>query len=771
MYFRIIKNEILKSKAITLIITMFVAIASMLVTLAIILAVNLAGSVDTLMEKSKTTHFLQMHSGELNHESLEQFAEQNDNVEEFQVLEFLNIDGSQILFSTTSLADNMQDNGLSIQSEKFDFLLDLDGNVINPKEGELYVPICYLREHITSVGDRVELCGKTFTVAGFLRDSQMNSTLSSSKRFLVSEGDFKELQESGKVEYLIEFRVKDLSALGLFEAAYTAAGLPANGPTITYGLFKTLNSFSDGIMIGVILFVSLLVVAVAFLCIRFTLLAKMEEDFREIGVMKAIGLRAFHIRSLYLAKYAAMGGVGCLVGYLFALVLEGMLTENIRLYMGKSTNASFSALFAVLGVLFVFFAILVYVSLVLRHIGSISATEAIRFGTRQGKTEKTCGFSLSRNRYLSANVFLGVQDVILRKKLYATMLFVLILASFLMIVPQNLYYTISSKEFSTYMGIGNCDLRVDLQQTENMIQKSDEIRAEMENDPDINKSVVLTTKIFKTSTQENLKVELGDHTVFPINYSQGKVPVTETEIALSEMNSEALGKTVGDSITIFVGQEERYLTVCGVYSDITNGGKTAKATFSDSSLYPSDIMWSILLADVTNDALVPEKVSSYGALFPDVKIAHISNYIEEIFGQTISSVENTSYAALAIALSITLLVTMLFMKMLIAKDIYSIGVMKAIGFTNRDIREQYMTRSLVILLISVLLGTLLANTLGETLGGMVLSSFGASSFQFTPNPLWAYFLCPLGMICAVLIGGSIGTFQAGKIKLSEQIKE
>ena len=105
---------------------------------------------------------------------------------------------------------------------------------------------------------------------------------------------------------MIEFRLKDLSALSEFETAYASAGLEANGPTITYPLFKTLNAISDGLLIAVILLISVLVVVIAFMCIRFTLLAKIEDDYREIGVMKAIGLRLSDIKKIYLAKYTAI---------------------------------------------------------------------------------------------------------------------------------------------------------------------------------------------------------------------------------------------------------------------------------------------------------------------------------------------------------------------------------------------------------------------------------------------------------------------------------
>ncbi|MCK7467805.1 MAG: ABC transporter permease [Desulfosudis oleivorans] len=81
----------------------------------------------------------------------------------------------------------------------------------------------------------------------------------------------------------------------------------ANGPTITYPLFRMINALSDGLLIALILLVGALVVAIAFLCIRFTLLAKIEDDYREIGVMKAIGLRVSDIKqNLPDPKYVAI---------------------------------------------------------------------------------------------------------------------------------------------------------------------------------------------------------------------------------------------------------------------------------------------------------------------------------------------------------------------------------------------------------------------------------------------------------------------------------
>jgi putative ABC transport system permease protein len=772
MYYRAIRNDIVRSKAITLTTMLFVAAAAMLVSLAAILVVNLSDAIDTLMRQAKTPHFMQMHAGALDMARLTAFTEQEEAVAEFQVIEFLNIDGAQIVFEGDSLADSVQDNGFSVQSEKFDFLFDLDGNIIQVADGEVYVPVNYMQDGTATVGDRVEVAGKQFTVTGFLRDSQMNSLLSSSKRFLVSQNEFAALRGFGSVEYLIEFRLHDLATLGAFESAYTAAGLEANGPTITYPLFKMLNGLSDGLMIAVILLVSALVVTVAFLCIRFTLLAKIEDDYREIGVMKAIGLRVSDIKKIYLAKYTAIAAAGSLLGFGLSFVFRDTLLANIRLFMGESENASLAPLLGVISVLLMYLAIVAYVNGVLGRFRKIPPAEAIRFGISQEKSSGAKHFRLSMNKLLSTNVFLGMKDVLARKKIYATMLAVLVLAAFIMIVPQNLYNTISAKSFITYMGVGNSDLRVDIQQTDNISEKAADIAAAMQNDDDISIFVVLTTQTFRArledGSQERIKVELGDHSVFPLTYSEGRAPVAENEIALSVIHANEMGKKVGDVLPLLIEGQEKNITVSGIYSDVTNGGKTAKAIFTDTS---ADIMWSVINAELSDPSLLDSKIAEYAGRFEFAKVSDIDEFILQTYGSTISAIGKASYAAVGVALTIALLITLLFMRMLVAKDRYTIAVMKAFGFTNSDIKAQYLARSVFVLVVGILLGTLLANTLGEALAGVVIASFGASSFEFVINPFVAYLFSPLLMAAATLFATIAGTLDAGQIKISETIKE
>jgi len=772
VYSKIVKNDITKSKLISVTITVFIMIAALLTSLAAILGANLLSAIGTMLEKAKTPHFMQMHTGDVDMHRLNSFANEH-GAQDYQVMRFLNIDGTEIWIGHTSLADSVQDNGLSTQSSHFDFLLDLNGNIVHPADGEVYIPVFYMKELNIKTGEQVVIKDTVFTVAGFIRDSQMNAAMVSSKRFLVSENDLEALVPFGRLEYLIEFRLPDTAALSDFETNYIDAGMEANGPPpITWPLFQLANAISDGMMIAVLVFISALVILVTFLCVRFTLLAKIEEDYREIGVLKAIGIRVSGIKRIYLAKYGAMALAACFIGFLLSIVLQRPLMANIRLYMGESGNPTPGILLGLVGAILIFSVVILYVNRVLTIFRKISPVEAIRFDGPQEKAKGAKRLLLSKNRLFSANVFLGLKDILSRKKLYATMLAVLIISTFILVVPQNMYNTMASKNFMTYMGIGNCDVRFDIQQVDHISEKSAEILAALESDGNVSEYVLLTSYMFDVKMDDgstkHLKVELGDPMVFPIEYTSGAAPAADNEIALSNMAAEDYGKRVGEPIVLVIDGRDTPLTVSGIYSDITNGGKTAKAVFDTER---TNVLWSVIAVKLYNSADLDETVAGYRERFGFAKVANIDEYISQTFGGTVSAIGNASCASIAVTVLLTLLVTLLFMKMLVTKDRYSIAILKATGFTSRDIRRQYMTRSALVLIIGVIAGTVLANTLGEFVGVALISSFGASSFHFEINPVFAYLLAPLILAIPVMIATVFGVAGIRKIEISRYIKE
>lgn len=775
MYKKMIKNDIRKSKLITATIMAFILVAAMLTALAASLTVNLFSAIDNMLLSAKSIHFMQMHTGNVDMKQLRNFAEANDSVADYQVLKFLNIEGADIVIGNDSLAGSIQDNGLSVQGEKFDFLLNLNGEVIHPADGEIYVPIYYRQEGNAALGDTVTIHGISFRVAGFLRDSTMNAAMVSSKRFLVSQSDYERVREFGQLENLIEFRLAENTSFPVFEAAYQDAGLPANGPpAITYNQVKMINGITDGIMIAVLVLIGALVILVAFLCIRLSLLAKIEEDYKEIGVLKAIGMRVSQIKKLYLVKYGAIAGVACLLGFLVSLPLQTLFMQNIRLYMGEGGSPLSGFLFGLLGAMVIWGVIMLYVNGVLRRFRNISAAQAVRFGVSQEKAKSVRNFRLSNNSLFSPNIFLGIKDVLFRKKLYVTMLMVLVISSFIMIVPQNISSTISAESFITYMGMGICDVNIGVMRTqvEDVIGKAAEVSEVLAKDENVEKYVMFTGMMLDRKADDGtiakLRVTFGDYSAFPITYSKGHAPQSQSELALSVLNAKDLEKTVGDEIILIVDGAKKHLTVCGIYSDVTNGGRTAQATFDTNNGEILSVGIAVMFRDRQS---VKAAISQYREQFSFAKVTGIEESIGQMLGSIREAIKMASTVAALATVLLTLLVTVLFMKMLVAKDRYPIAILKSMGFTGSDIRGQYLTRSITVLALGVIIGTILANTLGELVGVAIVSSFGAATFHFEVNPWFVYLVSPLLITGCVIAATMFGVTGIQALKISEHIKE
>jgi putative ABC transport system permease protein len=135
---------------------LFVVAAAMLVALAAVLVVNLAGAIDTLMTQAKTPHFTQMHAGDLDLARLTAFAEQNESCRRFPGAG-ISQRGRRAVFifwvCRPFAGGQCAGQWLRGAKRKFDFLLDLDGNIIQVYDGEIYVPITYMQDGIARVGE------------------------------------------------------------------------------------------------------------------------------------------------------------------------------------------------------------------------------------------------------------------------------------------------------------------------------------------------------------------------------------------------------------------------------------------------------------------------------------------------------------------------------------------------------------------------------------------------------------------------------------------
>lgn len=736
---RIIWNDIKGNRLLAVTTWLFMAVSAFMIALTCFLFVSLIASVDTLMEKARTPDFLQMHAGEISEAELVRFAEKNEQVCDYQTLNFLNLENSSITLDGHSLADSTQDNGVCVQSGSFDYLLDLENEMIRVSDSEIYVPVCYRQEYDLAVGKTVQIGENSFIIAGFLRDSQMNSMMASSKRFLVSPSDYEKLKAAGSEEYLIEFLLQEGADVNTFATEYTDAGLPSNGPAITKPLIRMMNALSDGLMILVILLVSVVLLLISMLCIRFTLLTQLETDRKEIGMLKAIGISKGDIRQLYYLKFLALSGLGALIGLFFAMLVEGTISKHMQELYGVSENGLAGLLAAFAGVALTEGVLLLSVRRTLKCTEKLSAVEAL---TRQHDERK------SKKRQIFSSQHLIVALVIA-------------LGIFMMILPQNLLSTISSPQFVTYMGIGDGEIRLDIRQTEDIAGKTEQVEKILAGDERVARSVTLRTTscraILTDGSYTSLQVEQGSHTTFPVTYAEGESPKEKNEIALSYLCADELELSVGDELLLAVDGNTQKYTVCGIYSDITNGGKTAKVAYLHDN---GPLMWSVFYVSLKDDAVKDQWLSEYAAILSDsgisAKAVDIQEYVADTYGQTIREIRMAAWVAVVAAALVMLVVVILFTRLLVAKDRCDISLRKAIGFTCGDIKRLYFLGYLPVLLAGILAGILSGNLLGEKLAGLLLKTLGATGFRFLIDCKtvfgWIPVIAVITVFSAILLG-------------------
>jgi putative ABC transport system permease protein len=762
MFLKMVKNDFIRQKIVSLSVFVFITMAVILAASAINNIANLIQSMSDLQERAIPADITQMHAGEFDQAEVDKFTEdQRENIAIQETMVLLTLDGSNIHFGNNqTMAGTIQDISFVVQNKDFDFILDLDNEKLDVKEGFVAVPIYFMQQYDLKIGDSITVKSgeyeKEFLISDYARDYEMNSSLTSSKRFVINQADYNEMlvKQAGELEYLIEFQLHEKGDSDAVQTAYIEGSLPANGPTVGGKVFLLFNAMSDATVAMLIILISILLIMIASLCIRLTFLATIDEDLREIGVMKAIGISKKDIKKVYLNKYRVMSVAAGIIGYFMSFAVVNLFNGNMRLYISSDLSGNLKYVLALIAPLLVYFMIVMYCKKVLKRIDKISAVEALRKDSMDRGKNRKYSFPLLKNKFFNTNIYMGLRDVWKRFKLYRLLFIIFIVCTFIAILPINIYNTMNSPEFSTYMGIGNSDMRIDLRRTDTITEDFNKLLEELENDSDIENYAAYITSSYQVKNTEGswdyINIETGDFSVFPLKYLEGRALQAEDEISLSYANAskDGLNKKVGDEVVVRVGGAEKTLTVTGIYQDITNGGKTAKA-HTGLGLNEDSVLWYIVSMNVAPGVDATEKINYYQNAYHSAQVNDIKEYTVQTLGNIIDQMSLLVISAIAIAVIIAVLITALFLRMLLSKDMSQIAIMRSMGLTSKNIQHQYMAGTLMVLILGIIVGVLASNYLGELLVSMALSTMGAAKIEFIHVAWQTWLLCPLGLIAVV----------------------
>ena len=764
LHIKLLINDFRKRAWKNIILFVFMCLSVTIAASVVLMLSQLFSSITAMYETAKPPHFLQMHMGTVEQADIDEFNESFDGVTYWQTAPMIDLYGDDITVTGADGSYTLSDCRLDIsfvkQNDKYDVLLDEKRVPLNLAAGEIGIPIIILDQYDISLGDKITVGAngilKQFTVAAYVYDGMMNSTICSSTRFLISDADFDSLLGNiGETEYLIETYFTDSSLATSYQTAYEQSdkGLPKNGQAITYTIIFLLSALTDILTAFVFVLTGIMLILVVVICLRYVILAELEDDVVEIGTMKSIGIPDKGIENLYLAKIRILMSIAGVVGFLLALLFLPKLTGHISRFFGVQPLDILSLILAVISVALIYCIILMFAKKILKQIKTKTIVDLLVLNNGFSKNVKV-KTGLYKSKRLSANALIGMQEV---RKGYGIIFVLMLIITILVMVPIRSLQAMQDKDFVTYMGSPICDLLIEITQGESLEERNTKLSNLLSEEVEtgyvqnINELRRVRLQAFSSTNEPvGVHIDTGLSAGEGIVYLNGFAPSDEKHIALSYLLADELGKEVGDTVDITTDAQTYCLEICGIYQDVTSGGKTAKTIYdfpgelSEKYTYQLELQPGISV-DEFADSLKSQLGSGYS-------IKSMDGFLEQTLGGVTTRLGQAVYLVIMIGFVITIFIVLLFMELRLARTMRALTEKIVMGIPLKAICIQELYPMLFTGGIGVVLGMILTELIGEKIvsGLFSMLGLGITRFSFSAMTISCIFV-PVSLIFTLVI--------------------
>lgn len=787
---KIVKNEFKNDPWSQCILFLFMTLSVTLAVSVSLMLVQLFSSISTMYERANPPHFLQMHKGELQQADLDSFNRSYPGIEHWQSVPMINVYGEELLINgedgrAFSLEACRLDISLVKQNQDYDVLLDERRQPLKVRTGEIGVPVILLEQYDIQIGDRLILQsgekGKSFLVADYVYDGQMNSTLCSSTRFLVSDEDFAELHGTvGETEYLIEAYFTDRSMGSAYQTAYEQSerNLPKDGQAVTYTMLFLLSAMTDLMMAMVFLLVGMVLIVIALICLRYCLLTRLEQEKQEIGTMKAIGIPARGIRNLYLLQIRTLMTAGCTVGYLLSLLTVTALTGRMSRTFGKQTIAFSGYISGVVVCILLYEIVVLSAKKILGRLRRVTVVDLLvtAKGFAKEKRIRSGLYGIKGLRKaLPVNFLMGLHEV---RQGYGFVFGLLCLITVLVFVPGRILTTLEHESFVTCMGSPLCDGLLEVEQGEGLEERKEAaeelLRAEQR------RGVITEYRVFRRVRLQaesgagelaGIHIDTGEGAGDGVQYLNGAAPGDAKHIALSCLMAEELEKEVNDSLTILADKKALELTVSGIYQDVTSGGRTAKAVCEFPETAAEKYSYMIELApSVEKEQVLTSFRTQLGSRY---SMENMEDFLAQTFGGITSGIRQSAGAAFVMGAGLIIMILFLFLKFRITRLAAALMGKRAMGIPFTAICMQELYPVLLAGAAGIAAGMICVGSLGDTLVSMMmeLAGLGLKRIEFAPASLWQCMGIPFVFLLLLVIVTMLCCRQIRKLNREDYVSE
>ena len=784
MYFNILKKDLKRKKSMNLILLIFITMASMFVSSSANNMISILNATDNYFDRAKLAdYYIVTAYEERNEEKVQEFLNTNSHVEHWESEELLSVpaenwekeDGKEINVQSTPWVMQINAEGQKFFDNEDQEITHIDGN-------EIYLPLKLMEENGLKAGDFLYLCKdneKTkFVIAGNCKDALFGADLMGTVRVLVSKEGYEKIKEYSDLKGMVYAVSSDET--NKLEEDFNQENIKMmfSGSQALIWMTYTMNM----VIAGVLLVVSICLILISMIILRFTIVFTLNEEYREIGVMKAIGIPEPNIRGIYIVKYlmiAIVGtGIGFFAGIPFGKMLLAQVSKNMVMKAGE--NAWLLSMACALLVLLV---VVLFCYRCTKKLRKFSPIDAIREGsngerfTKKGllKLEKWHGRPVS---------FMAVNDILSGFRSFIILLLIFTIGILLIVIPVNTVNTLTGDRLCTWFGMKEADLCLLNEEKDNQIireqgrkgvledfRKTEETLKEHGIEARISQEVMFRLRVsFEGKSYNAFCLQGNGNTTDEYVYEEGSAPKYENEIAITKNTAGHIGAGLGDTVTITMGEEEKEYLITAYYQSMNNMGEGIRFSEKaevDYNYTTGTFARQLTYKDDPDENERKERKKEIADLCSDYECSTMGEYINDMMGGIAGSINDIKQLIVVVVLAINILVTILVTKTFLTKERGEIGMLKAIGFDNGVLIRWQVLRIGIILVLSVILGALLSEPAAQISSGKVFEMMGATHIEFVVKPLEVYVLYPLLLLVATLLGAFISVQQIRSISAQE----
>ena len=461
MYLSILKKDLKRKKAMNMILLLFIILATMFVSSSVNNIINVTTALDNYFEMANAPDYFVATMNKNLSVDIDETVGSASAVDRYAMENILFLSSDNFIFEDEDIVINGGTN--LVQGDIWMNYFLSDGSILETvKPGEFYMTEGKADALGVDVGDRltIELNGvsREFVLADKIKDALLGSNQLSITRYIISEEDFECFLSAENTEEYYGGTLVYLYSSDMEKVSTQIKPIVDNSICTMDRAFMEFCYIFDMIVVGVLLVVSIILIAIAFVVLRFTISFTLSEEFREIGVMKAIGIGNFRIRGLYLVKYMGLSVIGATIGFALSFPFGEMLmsVSSQSIIVGNQSPILINIFCTVL----VIAVILLFCYECTDKVKKMTPIDAIRNGQTGERFRKKSLMSLGKSK-LSVTSFLALNDIVSSPKRYGIISLTFFLCLSLLLILSATVSTMNSDSLATTFGWADCDIYID----------------------------------------------------------------------------------------------------------------------------------------------------------------------------------------------------------------------------------------------------------------------------------------------------------------------